>query len=72
MKPLIWIGLIVLILGIASLVVPIPHSERHGIKLGDVSLGVVTQDDSRIPVSVSIVMIVGALAVMAFGSQRGS
>ena len=42
MKPLFLIGLVVLILGFVSLVVPIPRSERHGLQAGDVSIGVTT------------------------------
>jgi hypothetical protein len=40
MKILFWIGLVVLILGLVSLVVPIPRSEREGFTVGGVSLGV--------------------------------
>jgi len=39
MKALLWVGLGLLILGIASLLVPIPRSEREGIKVGGVILG---------------------------------
>ena len=35
-------GLIVVVLGIASLLVPIPHTEKHGIKAGGVNIGVET------------------------------
>lgn len=48
MKALFWIGLVVLILGIASLVVPIPRSEREGINVGGVSVGIETQHDEKI------------------------
>lgn len=72
MTPLRWVGLIVAILGIASLFIPIPHNERHGIKVGDVSLGVITQSDDKVPMAVSVVMLLGGLGVMAVGSKRGS
>ena len=36
MKALFFIGLMVLILGIASFIVPIPSTQRDGISVGDV------------------------------------
>jgi len=39
MKPLFTVGLIVLILGIISFFVPVPHSEHHGVSAGDVHMG---------------------------------
>ena len=40
MKPLFWVGLVLLILGLASLVIAVPRNEREGIKVGGVSVGV--------------------------------
>jgi hypothetical protein len=42
MKILLFAGLLVVVLGIASLIVPIPQTETHGIKAGDVNIGVQT------------------------------
>ena len=67
-----WIGAAVLILGIATLFVPIPQREKHGITVGDLSLGVVTQSDEKAPVVVSVVMILGGLGAIALGARRGS
>jgi hypothetical protein len=35
-------GLLLVVLGIASLVVPIPRGETHSIKAGDINIGVQT------------------------------
>jgi len=67
-----WIGAAVLILGIATLFVPIPQREKHGITVGDLSLGVVTQSDEKAPVVVSVVMILGGIGAIALGARRGS
>jgi len=67
-----WIGAAVLILGIATLFVPIPQREKHGITVGDLSLGVVTQSDEKVPVVVSVVMILGGLGAIALVARRGS
>ena len=45
MKALFGIGLVVLVLGILSFFVPVPHAEHHGVSAGDVHLGVTTHDD---------------------------
>jgi hypothetical protein len=70
MKALFFIGLIVLILGIASLVVSIPQSEREGVKVGGVSLGVETRHQEKVHPALSAVMILGGLGAMAAGKGR--
>ena len=70
MKALFWFGLVVLILGIASLFVPIPHTEREGIKAGGVSLGVETRHDEKVSPIISAVLIVGGAGMMIAGKSR--
>jgi hypothetical protein len=64
MKPIFWIGLVVLVLGLASLVVPFPHSEREGFKAGGVSIGVETHHEEKLSPIVSAVMILGGAGMM--------
>ena len=70
MRPLFWIGLVVLILGFASLLVPIPRNERHGIQAGDVSIGVTTRTDEKLSPIVSAVMILGGAGLLIAGKGR--
>ena len=70
MKTLFWIGLAVLILGIASLVVPVPHSEREGFRAGGVSVGVETHHAQVMSPLVSAVLIIGGLGTMVAGKVR--
>ena len=70
MKALFWFGLVVLILGIASLFVPIPHTEREGIKAGGVSLGVETHHDEKVSPIISAVLIVGGAGMMIAGKSK--
>ena len=70
MKALFWIGLVVLILGIASLFVPIPSNERDGVKLGGVSIGVETRHDEKVSPIVSAVMILGGVGLMIAGKGK--
>lgn len=72
MIPLRWIGGVLFILGIASLIIPIPKRKRHDVKVGDVSFSVVTQNDQKLPVPVSAVMILSGLGVMLVEIRRGS
>ncbi len=70
MKPLPLIGAVLVLLGVLSFVVPIPHSEDHGVKIGDTKIGVQTQSSERIPVYASITLIgVGVLALV-LGSRK--
>jgi hypothetical protein len=70
MKTLFWIGLAVLILGIASLVVPIPRSEREGFSAGGVSVGLETRHAQVVSPFVSAAMIVGGLGTMVAGKVK--
>jgi len=64
------VGLVVLILGILSFFVPIPHSEKHGIKAGDVSIGVRTEHNERVSPVASVVMVVVGAGMMIAARGR--
>jgi hypothetical protein len=72
MKLLFAVGLVVLILGIASFFVPFPRQENHGIKAGDVKIGVQTQHNERISPIVSAVLILGGAGMMIAGGRKSS
>jgi hypothetical protein len=72
MKALFWIGLLVLILGIGSLVVPIPHMNREGVTIGGLSLGVETRTEEKIAPVVSAAMIAGGLIVLIAGTRKSA
>jgi len=72
MKILLFAGLLVVVLGIASLVVPIPRTETHGIKAGDVNIGVQTSHSERVSPIVSVVLIAGGIALAIAGARTGS
>jgi len=58
MKPLFGIGIVVLVLGIVTFFVPIPRSEHHGVSAGDFHVGVTTEQSERVPLAVSLVLVV--------------
>ena len=63
MKILLYAGLLLVVLGIASLVVPIPHTETEGIKVGNTNFGVQTSRSERVSPIVSVVLIAGGIAL---------
>jgi hypothetical protein len=69
MKPLPLIGIVVLILGILSFFVPVPHSEHHGVNIGDAHVGVTTHDEDRVPPAVSVVLIVVGAGLLIAGRK---
>ena len=70
MRILLVTGVILLLLGIALLIVPIPHRVRHGFSAGSVSVGVTTTERERVHPGVSAVLIVGGVALMIAGSRK--
>jgi hypothetical protein len=69
MKIFLVAGLILIVLGIASLVVPIPRSETQGIKIGVASIGVKTSQSERMSPVVSLVLIAGGIALSIAGAR---
>ena len=71
MKALFWVGLLVLLLGIASLFVAIPRNENKGIKVGDSSIGVQVRHHERVsPFVTGILVAAGAGMMIAGGRGR--
>ncbi len=69
MRVLFWFGLAVLVLGVASLFMTIPQRETHGIRAGDLSVGVQTQHNEKVPPIVSAVLIIGGAGMMIAGGR---
>ena len=57
MRSLAWIGIIVLVFGILSFIVPFPTSHSRGVKVGDASVDITTHRPKsyRRPLAVSFV-----------------
>lgn len=63
-------GVLLLILGIASLFVPIPHRERHGFDAGPISVGVTTTSRERVHPAVSAALIGGGVVLLIAGRRK--
>jgi len=69
MKILLFAGLLLVVLGIASLIVPIPRSETQGIKIGDANIGVQTTHSERVSPVISAVLVAGGIALAIAGAR---
>ena len=70
MRALFVAGIILLILGLVSLVVPVPTRERHGIDAGPISVGVETTERKKVPPAISGVLIAGGIVLMVAGGRK--
>jgi hypothetical protein len=70
MKPLFIVGIVLLVLGVASFFVALPHTENHGVKLGDASVGIQTHSSEKLPPAVGVVLIVGGIVMMVAGGRK--
>jgi hypothetical protein len=64
------IGVVLLLLGLLSLVVPIPHREDHSVKIGDAKIGVQTESSEKLPPAVGIVLLAGGVLALVLGSRK--
>ena len=69
MRMLLFAGLVLTVLGIASLVVPIPHSESHGVKIGDANIGIQTSHSERVSPVISVVLIACGIGLAITGGR---
>lgn len=70
MRASFWIGLTVLVLGLVSLVVPIPRTQRDSVKAAGISIGVETRHQEKLSPAVSAIMILGGAGMMIAGRMR--
>ena len=69
MKNLVLLGVLLLLLGALSFVVPLPHRENHGVKIGDAKIGVQTETSEKLPPAVGIVLLAGGILTLVLGSR---
>ncbi len=69
MKALMLVGVVLVVLGVLSFFVPVPHSEHHGVDLGDAHVGITTHEDEKVAPAVSIVLVVVGAGLMIAGRK---
>jgi uncharacterized membrane protein len=70
MKPLFWVGLLLLVFGITSFFVPIPSRDRQSVEVGEMSLSVETKSQNKLPPLVSGLVVLGGVALLIVGRKR--
>ena len=70
MKALMIVGVLLVVLGIASLFIPIPHNENEGINAGDVHIGVQVRHEEKVSPIISAVLILGGVGLMFAGARK--
>jgi uncharacterized membrane protein len=70
MKGLPIVGVLLLVLGVLSFVVPLPHQEKHGIKVGDAKFSVQTESSEKLPSAVGILLIGGGVVALILGLRK--
>ena len=70
MKALPLAGVLLLLLGVLSFIVPVPHSEKHGVKFGDAKISVETQSSDKLPPAVGVVLIAGGVVALILGLRK--
>jgi len=66
-KVLFWIGLLLVVLGVLSLFVPIPHTEHEGFSAGGFKVGVETRHNEIVSPVVSAALILGGVGLIIAG-----
>jgi len=69
MKALLLVGVLLIVLGIFSFFVPVPHSEHHGVNLGDARVGITTEHDEKVSPTISIILVVVGAGLMWAGRR---
>ena len=69
MRALLIVGILLIVLGILSLFVGIPHQHSSGLQVGSAKIGVQTQTSERIPLPASIAIIIGGVVLAAVGGR---
>jgi hypothetical protein len=70
MKNVAVVGVLLLVLGLLSFVVPVPQRENHSVKIGDTKIGVQTQHSEKLPPAVGVVLLVGGVLALTLGARK--
>jgi hypothetical protein len=70
MKALPMVGVLLLVLGFLSLIVPLPHRQGHGIRVGDAKISIQTESTEKLPSAVGIILIGGGVVALILGLRK--
>ncbi len=70
MKALPLVGILLLVLGVLSFIIPVPHREHHGVKFGDAKISVETESSDKLPPAAGIVLLAGGVVALVLGMRK--
>jgi len=70
MKKIALVGVLLLVLGVLSFIVPIPRRENHGVQIGDTKIGIQTESSEKLPPAVGIVFLAGGVLALVIGLRK--
>jgi len=71
MKGLSLVGALLIVAGVLSFIVPLPHHEKHGISLGDAKVSLQTESSQLLPSAVGVILIGGGVVALVLGLRKG-
>ena len=70
MRVLSIFGAVILVLGILSFFIPLPHTEHHGFDAGDIHVGMESHHSELLPPYVGVALIVVGGGLMVAGGRK--
>lgn len=70
MKALTLAGVLLLILGILSFIIPLPQKEKHGVSIGDAKFSIQTENSEKLPPAVGIILVAGGVFALVLGLRK--
>jgi hypothetical protein len=69
MRALFWMGLLVLVVGVASFFVALPEKHNEGVKIGSARIGVEETTSHKLPPWASGILVAGGIGMMLAGGR---
>jgi hypothetical protein len=70
MRALPTIGVLLLVLGALSFVIPVPRREHHGFAIGDTKFTLQTESREKLPPAVGIILLGGGALALVLGLRK--
>lgn len=70
MKALPLVGVLLLVLGVLSFVIPLPQRENRGVTIGDAKISLQTETSEKLPPAVGIILVAGGVVALVLGLHK--
>lgn len=70
MKTLLVLGILLLILGALSFVIPVPHRDDHTLRVGDSKFTLQTESREKLPPVVGVILLGGGILSLVLGLRK--